>query len=64
MIKVIDIKFTDFCWKEKEFSNDSNYSYYESPIIEQFLADGWNIKDFKVSENNCVFILEKKNYKP
>ena len=41
----------------------TDYAYYESPILEKFLNEGWNIKDWKFAKSkngsDWTFILEK-----
>lgn len=68
MIKVIDI---DGCsgWTkhyldpDKEPKSWNDNAWYESPVLEKFINDGWTIKDWKMvkSKNGSdwTFILEK-----
>jgi hypothetical protein len=69
MIKVIDI---DGCggWKRqyldsnKEQRSWSDSTWYESPVLEKFLSEGWTIIDWKMAKSrngsDWTFILEKQ----
>lgn len=67
MIKVIDIDGS--CgWKKNYLDPDkvekwADLSWYESPILEKFLSEGWTIKDWKMAKSrngsDWTFILEK-----
>lgn len=68
MIKVIDIDRT--CgWEKRYLDPDkeprlcNDMAYYESPVLENFLKDGWTIKDWKMAKSrngsDWTFILEK-----
>ena len=56
MIKVINLGLYDGSWKE---SIINDITYFESPVINQFINDGWSIKDWKLSGKECIFIFEK-----
>ena len=70
MIKVIDI---DGCcgWKKhyldpnKEHKTWNDEAWYESPVLEKFLNEGWVIKDWKMAKSkngsDWTFILEKES---
>lgn len=62
MIKVISLTGDafDICINSKHQEQNA----YESSILNQFLDDGWNIKDWKMCQSSNVyrtwtFILEK-----
>jgi len=67
MIKVITLNSGawDSCIRKiSEENNDKNEctSAWESSILNQFINEGWDIKDFKVTDYNgrtWTFILEK-----
>ena len=67
MIKVITID--GYSWEKHRINNDKdpNLYWYESPILEKFINEGWIIKDWKfvTSSNgsNWTFILEKEDEK-
>ena len=67
MIKVIDI---DGCggWKKQYLDPNKEHQFndsawYESPILEKFLNEGWTIKDWQMAKSkngsDWTFILEK-----
>lgn len=69
MIKVITIN--DNCWDvglyktSDEYETDRKYAY-ESSILNEFLNNGWIIKDWKMCQSGSVyrtwtFILEKED---
>jgi len=69
MIKVIDID-GNLGWEThyldpKKTNRWSDYAYYESPILEKFLNEGWTIKDWKMAKSkngsDWTFILEKND---
>lgn len=47
--------------KEPKLINDS--AWHESPVLEKFLNEGWDIKDWKMAKSkngsDWTFILEK-----
>ena len=69
MIKIIDI--TCFAWNkhlldennEQKSTYDREWAWYESPVLEKFINEGWNIKDWKMCKStngtDWTFILEK-----
>lgn len=69
MIKVIDIDGS--CGWKKQYldSQDNNkwnsIGWYESPVLEKFLNEGWTIKDWKMAKSrngsDWTFILEKED---
>lgn len=61
MIKVINVRLANYCWEYEAISDD--YCYYECPALNKFIDDGYAIKDFKIANDNCIFILEKPDKK-
>ncbi len=60
MIKVIDIELTDSdCWKGEYVDDTETNKYWVCPAVEKFLNEGWNIKDWKLTNNDVIFIFEK-----
>lgn len=65
MIKVIRID--GYAWESHRINpdKDPNLYWYESPVLEKFINEGWAIKDWKFSTSrngsDCVFILEKED---
>lgn len=67
MIKVIDID--GVCgWKKcyldpNKAEKWTDSAWFESPILEKFLSEGWTIKDWKMAKSkngsDWTFILEK-----
>lgn len=68
MIKVIDID-SQCGWKKqyldpnKEPKLVNDIAWYESPVLEKFLNEGWAIKDWEMDKSrhgsDWTFILEK-----
>ena len=60
MIIVIDIELNGQCWQD-EYVDDTReiHKYWICPAIEKFLNEGWNIKDWKLTDNDVIFIFEK-----
>ena len=58
MIKVIDIELNGSGWQD-EYVDDTTYKYWICPAVEKFLNEGWNIKDWKLTDNDVIFIFEK-----
>lgn len=67
MIKVITID--GYSWEKHRINNDKdpNLYWYESPILEKFINEGWTIKDWKFAKSrngsDWTFILEKEDEK-
>lgn len=69
MIKVIDIDGQSG-WQKQYLDPDkepklwTDSAWYESPILEKFLSEGWTIIDWKMAKSkngsDWTFILEKK----
>lgn len=63
MIKIINID--EYCWENIESDKDPNLCWYESPVLNKFLNDGWTIKDWKFGKSkngsDWTFILEKED---
>jgi len=60
MIKVIDIEMNNSNgWEANSVDDTSLTTYFECPIVNKLLAEGWIIKDWKLSTNDCIFIFEK-----
>lgn len=65
MIKVIRID--GYAWESHRINHDKdpNLYWYESPVLEKFINEGWTIKDLKFAKSrngsDCVFILEKED---
>ena len=59
MIKVIDIDLYNGSWVECNINNAPNTTFWESPVINNFLNNGWSIKDWKITDKDCIFIFEK-----
>lgn len=68
MIKVISID--EQCgWKKQYLNPDKEHklvndiAWYESPVLEKFLNEGWVIKDWEMAKSkngsDWTFILEK-----
>ena len=61
MIKVIDIDGQ--CGWKKHYLDKEDNVWYESPVLEKFLNDGWTIKDWKMAKSrngsDWTFIIEK-----
>lgn len=62
MIKVIDIELNGGCWQD-EYVDDTTkiHKYWICPAVEKFLNEGWNIKDWKLTDHDVIFIFEKLN---
>ena len=56
MIKIINVELIQPYWIKKA-ENDTYW--YECPALNNFISDGWKIKDWNISGRDCVFILEK-----
>ena len=70
MIKVIDIDsqsgwIAHYLNPDKQPKTIYDECWYESPILEKFLNDGWTIKDWKMAKSkngsDWTFILEKED---
>lgn len=59
MIKVIDIELNGGGWKGEYIDNTENNKYWVCPTVEKFLNEGWNIKDWKMTDQDVIFIFEK-----
>ena len=60
MIKVIDIELNGECWQEEDVDDTTQlYKYWVCPAVEKFLNEGWNIKDWKLTDHDIIFIFEK-----
>lgn len=70
MIKVITIDGQSG-WKKRYLDPNkkpklwTDSAWYESPILEKFLSEGWTIKDWKMDKSkygsDWTFILEKED---
>lgn len=56
MIKVIDVELAGEEWI-KESVGESKY--WTNKVIDKFIADGWNIRDWKITNQDILLILEK-----
>lgn len=59
MIKVIVLELNQNCWEGVNVNNNEKFCYFESPAINKFLSEGWQIKDWKIAKSDIIFILEK-----
>lgn len=70
MIKVINID-GQCGWKKRYLDPDkapklfNDSAWYESPVLEKFINEGWTIKDWKFAKSrngsDWTFILEKED---
>lgn len=61
MIKVINVEMNGQSWEKHDINNKPQTLYWESPIVIKLLSEGWDIRDFKLSKTDCIFIFEKTN---
>ena len=61
MVKVINIEMTGNTWDKLYLNGDEKIVYWENLVLNKFLNDGWFIKDWKMTEHDIIFILEKEN---
>lgn len=59
MIKVIDVELNGGGWKGEYVDNVETNKYWVCPTVEKFLNEGWNIKDWKMTDHDVIFIFEK-----
>ena len=59
MIKVIDIELNGGGWKGEYVDHTETNKYWVCPAVEKFLNEGWNIKDWKMTDHDVIFIFEK-----
>lgn len=65
MIKVINID--GYGWERHRLNpnKDPNLYWYDNPILEKFINEGWIIKDWKFAKSrngsDWTFILEKED---
>jgi len=56
MIKVIDIELTGEEWIKGSIGESK---YWTNNVINKFINNGWNIRDWKIANQDILFILEK-----
>lgn len=59
MIKVIDVVMNSQSWTGHDIDDKPQTLYWECPIVNKLLNEGWNIKEFQLSKTDCIFIFEK-----
>lgn len=56
MIKLIDIELTGDEWIKESIGESK---YWTNNVIDMFISKGWNIRDWKVANQDILLILEK-----
>ena len=59
MIRVINVELNSNGWEKHDVDNKKYHTYWECPIVIKLLNEGWNLIDWKMSRNDCIFIFEK-----